>query len=93
MKVIVHLKPDFKNESVRHINYSIMMKKIPTWWVNYRGTYFVESKNFEMIKIDILCYVLEELYESEHDIPNCEDCDQCEESYDATRRMMLEDRD
>lgn len=95
MKVIIHSKPDFTENHVRLLTYSVKTKKNSKWWVYHSCEYFIERNVFHDKKTYILTVEIEALYESTHDVPNCEDCElvQEEDCYCETRAIMVEDRD
>lgn len=92
MKIVIHSKPDFKESGVRLLVYSIKFKKFPRWWYHYDCEYFPARKLFSIKRNSLLDHVIKRLYESEHDIPNCEDCELVEEPINY-RQMEREDRD
>lgn len=96
MKVIVHIKPIFdeewsKNHKLRSLNYSIKKKNEP-WWTNYSIDYFIKLGRVTKKSRDFLNFVIDEIYEATHDVPNCEDCELVEEPVNY-RQMEMEDRD
>lgn len=95
MKVVIHSKPDFKEIGVRLLKYSVKFKRFPNWWYHYDCEYFPERKLFNIKRTTILCHVIERLYESTHDVLDCESCELIveEDCYCETRRIMVEDRD
>jgi len=92
MRVVIHSKPDLTAKHVRLFTYSIAFKKYPKWVYLYDCEYFPERNLFYKKDISILNHIIERIYESTHDVPNCEDCELVEEPVDY-RRMMMEDRD
>jgi len=96
LKVIVHTVDMEVGSGVNLLVKSVKLKRLPSGWTYYKYLYFVNSKEFSIKKIRVLDYVIDALYESTHDVPNCEDCEYNQESEDCyceTRRMMEEDRD
>ncbi len=92
MKIIIHIEPDFKEANVRTLHYSVKTKRNPRWWDVYSYDYFVKRNDLSVRKGYILDFVLKQLYEANHDVPNCEDCELVEEPVNY-RQMEAEDRD
>jgi len=95
MKVVIHSKPVLTAKYVRLFTYSITFKKFPKWVYIYDCEYYVERKRLLKNRFSIFNHVIERLYESTHDVLDCESCELIieEDCYCETRRIMVEDRD